>query len=215
MLKECPLRPLSDISDADSTKNNRTKEETEPNCTLVVDKLNTSIDDDVTECKCNSTNRCSSLDLKECTCTCPSMSIINQTNENSKEYASIKERHMSIDSARDSGIGDNSNFTDLETKYDEEDSKNETTENKKVLNVYESASSSDLRGLWQPKVKKSLADRLAENSFHLVPPSRYIFPGAEVFYDPDESFHCQDDEEEEDGDGSSLDSSESDSELNV
>lgn len=119
---------------------------------------------------------------------------------------SFKERHISIDSARDSGIGDNSNFTDLE-----QDSK-ETTFSLNIT-AHETASCSfkksadecdmrkkttdteqkqNMRGFWQPKVKRSLADRLPPNSFHLMPPSRYVFPGAEVYYDPDEKSSSDD-----------------------
>lgn len=201
-LKELPLLPLEKPQQDDDSMNN---DETEPNCTLLDDKLN-SIDNNDVVCKCNtaqSTNTTSSLDDKECVCKCPSMSIITSKE---REFGSIKERHMSIDSARDSGIGENSNFTDLETNDD-----TKMDDNKKELNVYESASTTDLRGLWQPKVKKSLADRLAPNSFHLIPPSRYIFPGAEVFYDPDESFHCPDDDDDDDEDDEELEEEENDS----
>lgn len=113
----------------------------------------------------------------------------------------IKERHISIDSARDSGIGENSNFTDLETE-----SKEGTTFNidlsvsdSSCVKKSDTAScfddkSQDLRGYWQPKIKRSLADRLPPHSFHLLPPSRYIFPGAEVYYDPDEKSSCHDED---------------------
>ncbi|KAJ8919627.1 hypothetical protein NQ315_006153 [Exocentrus adspersus] len=121
----------------------------------------------------------------------------------------IKERHISIDSARDSGIGDNSNFTDLEAKYDDTSDDDQHKENtsfhlelvnnpsssesyiKESQSFEERSDADDMRGYWQPKLKKSLADRLPRNSFHLIPPSRYIFPGAEVFYDPDEKLHYE------------------------
>lgn len=50
-----------------------------------------------------------------------------------------------------------------------------------------------MRDFWEPKLKRSLESRLPENSYYLVPPSRYIFPGAEVFYDPDENYTFSDD----------------------
>lgn len=88
-----------------------------------------------------------------------------------------KERHMSVDSARDSGIGENSNFTDVDTcKFESADESNDCR------------SVPDL-GLWEPKRKCNLADRLPPDSFYLVPPSRYVFPGAEIFYDPDEKYN--------------------------
>lgn len=88
---------------------------------------------------------------------------------------SVKERHISIDSARDSGIGDSSNLPDNITSKNDEDSYDH--------------SHVGMGNYWQPKVKLSLVDRLPDNSYYLVPPNRYIFPGAEVYYDPDESFY--------------------------
>lgn len=111
---------------------------------------------------------------------------------------------MSIDSARDSGIGENSNFTDLETENSKEGNISFTidiTSNDGASCSFKKSEpcfdekSRDMRGYWQPKVKRSLADRLPHNTFHLVSPSRYIFPGAEVFYDPDEKSSCLDEDE--------------------
>nr|CAH7760117.1 unnamed protein product [Callosobruchus chinensis] len=136
---------------------------------------------------------------------------------------SKKERHMSIDSARDSGIGENSNFTDrCEESSDETEGATSSSSRRFELdseshvmtssdsmlqdNNSQSTTPTDLRGYWQPKVKRSLADRLPHNAFHLVPPSRYIFPGAEVFYDPDEKLHYEMD------DASSFDDDDSDRE---
>lgn len=101
----------------------------------------------------------------------------------SMEIKSAKERHISIDSARDSGIGENSNFTDMD-KFEVSDSQEScsTHFNPEV----ESDSASDLRGYWQPKIKKNMGDRLPPKSYYLMPPSKYLFPGAEVFYDPHE-----------------------------
>ncbi|KAJ8972478.1 hypothetical protein NQ314_000171 [Rhamnusium bicolor] len=224
---------LTNISEKDS-------KETEPNCT-VNDKLKSYKTEEI-QCKCNISTKSSSLivekDIESNNCTCHvnfNKSIINKENEINLnlDIKSVKERHMSIDSARDSGIGDNSNFTDLETKYDDmsdensdENQKQEEGSNfhlelinnpqntssssesyiKESQSFEGSSSTSDLRGYWQPKVKKSLADRLPPNSFHLIPPSRYIFPGAEVFYDPDEKLHYE-------GDSSTSDTSESESET--
>lgn len=170
----------------------------------------------------NSSTKCSSLAVEKynnidsnCVMSChenyKQMSIISKQSDgggggggedvNSLDLVTVKERHMSIDSARDSGIGDNSNFADLETKFD--DTSDENTDDNPTnadggccrgnqsggVNCFESAtSSSDLKGYWQPKIKKSLADRLPPNTFYLVKPNRYIFPGAEVFYDPDEKY---------------------------
>ncbi|XP_060521146.1 NAD-dependent protein deacetylase sirtuin-1 [Cylas formicarius] len=127
-------------------------------------------------------------------CSCNTSIIENP--EEIVEGKCSKERHMSIDSARDSGIGDNSNFADLESESKEASTfQLELAINDSQCGGYkkEAACSSDMRGFWQPKVKQSLADRLPDNSFHLVPPSRYIFPGAEVYYDPDEKSSCRDD----------------------
>lgn len=90
--------------------------------------------------------------------------------------STIKERHISVDSARDSGIGEGSNLPDGCLS-----AKNEDT----------------MKNLWEPKVKHSLAERLPKHKYYLVPPSRYIFPGAEVYYDPDEKYGYSDEEEEE------------------
>lgn len=138
-------------------------------------------------------------------------SVPEEEISDSMELKSIKERHMSIDSARDSGIGENSNFTDVE-KFEVLDEINERTSDTQEscpLNKNQTetsdTSTSDLRGYWLPKIKKNMADRLPRNSFYLVPPSRYIFPGAEIFYDPNEKYTYFDDT-------SSSDSSESESE---
>lgn len=201
-----------------------------------------SVEKSTATCSCNcatnlSTNPSSSTQLKNiCTCT-NSVSIMNkETNElgvNSNDIKNIKERHMSIDSARDSGIGDNSNFTDIDTpKFDDEshgDIKNidlssrtlEISDDQITLNVSNdgrcdsdeppqnmqetSINEPDMRGFWQPKQKRSITDLLPENSFYLIHPSRYIFPGAELYIDPDEKVNYFD--------NSSSDSSDSESET--
>uniref|UniRef100_A0A6P7GF80 protein acetyllysine N-acetyltransferase n=1 Tax=Diabrotica virgifera virgifera TaxID=50390 RepID=A0A6P7GF80_DIAVI len=123
-------------------------------------------------CICKSTNSSSlSADVTtETQCLCFTYKSINDSELESK---SGKERHMSIDSAKDSGIGENSNFTD---KYESDENGEEKSATSFCLEICNDSStssegfrksSSDLRGYWQPKVKKSLADRLPENSFHL------------------------------------------------
>ncbi|KAL1518258.1 hypothetical protein ABEB36_001906 [Hypothenemus hampei] len=163
----------------------------------------------------------------QCTCTLSSSSS-STCNCQASDLSKLKERHVSIDSAKDSGIGENSNFADL----DQDSVKEEVGCNVATpvttfssLRIAADAASSvktsknhvdddgmeddeNMRGYWQPKVKKSLAHRLPPNSFHLVPPSRYIFPGAEVYYDPDDkssfvSVAGEDDEDEEEGCSSS------------
>lgn len=167
-------------------------------------------------CCCQNSTKSSSLSLdnklESNSCKCH-VSVNKSINSNgSEEYVdikSVKERHISIDSARDSGIGENSNFTDnLDENNDIfpiENGRNSSNSECYTKGAQSSKKFSDLRGYWQPKVKKSLADRLPENSFHLVPPNRYIFPGAEVYYDPDEKLHYE-------GDSSSSSSSDIDSE---
>lgn len=166
------------------------------------------------QCSCLNSTKFSSLtveDLESVNCKCHSKSI----KESNLDVKVVKERHISIDSARDSGIGENSNFAD---KYDDtSDEDGVEKSNTFHLNLPASSSSnclresqterySDLRGYWQPKLKRSLAERLPNNSFHLIPPSRYIFPGAEVFYDPDEKLHYE-------VDSSSSDSSDIESDV--
>lgn len=154
-----------------------------------------------------------------------SMSIISSDKQTALGSAedhvtkSIKERHISIDSAKDSGIGENSNFTDIDTsKFDEESKQTESGESESIspengnristetetdtetlLNA--DSSEADMRGLWQPKQKRSITERLPEKSFYLIQPSRYIFPGAELYIDPDEKVNYFD---------STTDSSDSD-----
>lgn len=191
-------------------------EETEPNC--IENVTNCGLEEN--SCCCRNSTKCSSLNIENklesncCKCHVSlKKSIKNNTTEVNLDLKYVKERHISIDSARDSGIGENSNFADtLDENNEEKDSfhmdngRNPSTSEGFVKDGNSSKRFSDLRGYWQPKVKKSLADRLPPNSFHLIPPSRYIFPGAEVFYDPDEKLHYE-------GDSSSSSSSDIDSET--
>lgn len=111
----------------------------------------------------------------------------NEETVNNDDVKKMKERHISVDSAKDSGIGEGSNLTD----------------------GYSLGKNEHMGNLWEPKIKHSLASRLPKNMYYLVRPSRYIFPGAEVFYDPDEKYGFSDDD---DDDSSESDISESDSE---
>ncbi|RZC33455.1 NAD-dependent histone deacetylase Sir2, partial [Asbolus verrucosus] len=220
MLQEAShLLPLEEIS-SEMTLNIRNDEccnnddsvkiQTEPNCTE--NKLEK--DREPCICKCNASTKSSSLTVAkdiDCNCMCSvnynkQTSIINKQSlldtelVNSLDVKTVKERHMSVDSARDSGIGDNSNFTDLETKYDDTSDENpeigdygtcrvskESFHNTSEKNVrpqftnisddtlseehkmnatcFESTSTSDLKGFWQPKIKKSLADRQVDIFF--------------------------------------------------
>lgn len=147
-------------------------------------------------------------------------SINSKTVKELDKANCIKERHISIDSARDSGIGENSNFTDIDTlKFDEENGENKNLEESESLEpnisnvtdsesieaVQSNESSEVMKGYWQPKQKRSITERLPEKSFYLIHPSRYIFPGAELYIDPDEKVNYFD--------NSSSDSSDSDSET--
>ncbi|KAK3868948.1 hypothetical protein Pcinc_025697 [Petrolisthes cinctipes] len=43
-----------------------------------------------------------------------------------------------------------------------------------------------LRACWAPKIKETVASRLPDNMFLYTGSHKYIFPGAEVYYDPDD-----------------------------
>ncbi|XP_017798056.1 PREDICTED: NAD-dependent protein deacetylase sirtuin-1-like, partial [Habropoda laboriosa] len=87
----------------------------------------------------------------------------------------FKPRQVSIDSALDSGIGDSCNSVDSrEGKNNKEELKSRRLD----------------QHCWQPKVRKSLAVRLPENSYYQLALGKYIFPGAEVYSDPEEYDHC-------------------------
>ncbi|KAL7643314.1 UNVERIFIED_CONTAM: hypothetical protein RMT77_006606 [Armadillidium vulgare] len=60
-----------------------------------------------------------------------------------------------------------------------------------------------LRACWAPKVKESMAARLPDGKFLFCGGHRYVFPGAEVYYDPD-------DDEDDDDDSKSSQQSDSD-----
>lgn len=45
-----------------------------------------------------------------------------------------------------------------------------------------------LRACWAPKIRETMASRLPDNTFLYTGTHKYIFPGAEVYYDPDDEF---------------------------
>ncbi|XP_034938806.1 NAD-dependent protein deacetylase sirtuin-1 [Chelonus insularis] len=89
------------------------------------------------------------------------------------DKSSGKSRHVSIDSAIDSGIGDSCNSVD-------------SSEDKGPLGHEESKRHDLERHCWQSEIKESLASRLPENSYYQVAPGKYIFPGAEIYFDSDD-----------------------------
>ncbi|XP_046980775.1 NAD-dependent protein deacetylase sirtuin-1 isoform X1 [Schistocerca americana] len=97
--------------------------------------------------------------------------------------SSISCRHMSVDSTRDSGIGDGCSSIASGVMNKERhmslDSCDEHQKSEDNLDM--------LRSCWEPKIRESLATRLPDNSYYFVHPNRYIFPGAEVLYDPDDT----------------------------
>ena len=104
----------------------------------------------------------------------PSLLSDEDLVENDK--ISSKARHVSIDSAIDSGIGDSCNSVDSHEKLEAENSE------MKVDKLE--------RRCWQPKIKASLAARLPENSYYQISSGKYIFPGAEVYFEPEEYDRC-------------------------
>ncbi|CAD6226456.1 GSCOCG00005833001-RA-CDS [Cotesia congregata] len=86
-----------------------------------------------------------------------------------------KPRHISIDSAIDSGLGDSCNSVDSSDEKgttDQEDSKRHNLQ----------------RHCWQPEVKESLASRLPENTYYQVSSGKYIFTGAEIYIEPPDDY---------------------------
>ncbi|KAG8036403.1 hypothetical protein G9C98_003725 [Cotesia typhae] len=84
-----------------------------------------------------------------------------------------KPRHISIDSAIDSGLGDSCNSVDSSDEKgttDQDDSKRHNLQ----------------RHCWQPEVKESLASRLPENTYYQVSSGKYIFTGAEIYIESDD-----------------------------
>nr|XP_018901147.1 PREDICTED: NAD-dependent protein deacetylase sirtuin-1 [Bemisia tabaci] len=85
----------------------------------------------------------------------------------------VVQRHMSLDSTRDSGIGDGSNSSHSATtdRHMSVDSHSPDTE--PISN----------ESSWE-REKISVAARLPENTYFMLKQGRYIFPGAEVYSNP-------------------------------
>merc|ERR1711953_1259622 len=70
----------------------------------------------------------------------------------------------------------------------EEKSSTETEEkNENVPLPTSSPSDEELAKMWQPKTRQSIAQRHKPNEYFYVDPNRYVFPGAEVYDNDDES----------------------------
>ncbi|XP_046631296.1 NAD-dependent protein deacetylase sirtuin-1-like [Daphnia pulicaria] len=67
----------------------------------------------------------------------------------------------------------------------------------------------DMTGWWEPRIKVNLADQLPENTYLTVQPGRYLFPGAELFYDPDEEVESDSDSSSDSSDSSGIDGGDS------
>merc|ERR1719334_3078267 len=66
-----------------------------------------------------------------------------------------------------------------------------------------------MAAIWKPR-NLSIASQLKDNSYYFKPPSRYIFPGAEVYErSPDDDDDDEDGADDSDSDSSSSGSSES------
>ncbi|XP_066594614.1 NAD-dependent protein deacetylase sirtuin-1 isoform X2 [Prorops nasuta] len=119
----------------------------------------------------------------------------------SSDKTGFKPRQASIDSAMDSGIGDSCN------SVDSTEEKNEVRDSKQC--------NLDRIG-WQNKIKESLAIRLPENAYYQLTTGRYIFPGAEVYSDPEDFDQCSlsanSDSSESDSDSSLGDEEDDDEE---
>ncbi|KAK7869073.1 hypothetical protein R5R35_000792 [Gryllus longicercus] len=106
--------------------------------------------------------------------------------------ASVNNRQLSVDSMRDSGIGDGTNSVDSSASCGA--SPMASKEHHMSVDSSDEAPKCEddieaLRACWQPKIRESLASRLPEDSYYFMQPNTYIFPGAEVFYDPDDTEH--------------------------
>ncbi|XP_076296180.1 sirtuin 1 isoform X2 [Lasioglossum baleicum] len=89
----------------------------------------------------------------------------------------FKPRQASIDSALDSGLGDSCNSVD--SREDKNDDRKKEFKNGRLGRHY-----------WQSKLRESLATRLPENSYYQLTPGKYIFPGAEVYSEPEDYDQC-------------------------
>lgn len=136
----------------------------------------------------SSRDECSSFHRSLEICSMDSSSTTNDNQivpENKNADDTCKERHMSIDSAGDSGIGDGSNSVDG------------TSINSRVLLEDTSRKQKAIYKL------KCIADLLPSQTFYLDPPSRYIFPGAEVCCDEWDNSDLEDSGSSEDSDSES------------
>ncbi|KAG5330815.1 SIRT1 deacetylase, partial [Acromyrmex heyeri] len=98
---------------------------------------------------------------------------LDATTESDKTIP--KPRQASVDSVLDSGIGDSCNSIDsTEEKFHITELKNRRLE----------------RHCWQSKIRESLATRLPENSYYQLAAGRYIFPGAEIYSEPEQYDQC-------------------------
>ncbi|XP_044011128.1 NAD-dependent histone deacetylase sirtuin-1 isoform X2 [Aphidius gifuensis] len=95
--------------------------------------------------------------------------VINDDEQIDNDKLNIKARHASIDSAIDSGIGDSCNSVDSRDDKD---------------------GTADLERRWQTDMKESLASRLPDNTYYQVSPGKYIFPGAEIYFEPEDFEQC-------------------------
>ncbi|XP_071439884.1 NAD-dependent protein deacetylase sirtuin-1 [Hetaerina americana] len=120
----------------------------------------------------------------------------------------IRDRHASLDST--------GSVRSTESSEDGvSNAGNETETYETPATTSEPSMSEDrlMMNCWQPKVRESLAARLQENSYYHLLPNRYIFPGAEIYYDPDDeqsSDSCDSDNDNDRGENSSGDEEEED-----
>ncbi|KAJ9584477.1 hypothetical protein L9F63_021171 [Diploptera punctata] len=137
------------------------------------DSLQMSIDSGMDDHNSNMDSK--SSEVVDSTTDCIPVGNVSERNpgvsSTGSSCGSVVHRHMSVDSMRDSGIGDGSNSVG--------NSRDDQPKSEDDLEA--------LRACWQPKIRESLAARLPENSYYLFTPNRYIFPGAEVYYDPDDN----------------------------
>merc|ERR1711988_1356518 len=75
----------------------------------------------------------------------------------------------------------------LENIHEEKSSTETEEKNENVPLPTSSPSNEELAKMWQPKTRQSIAQRLKPNEYFYVEPNRYVFPGAEVYDNDDES----------------------------
>ncbi|XP_046392841.1 NAD-dependent protein deacetylase sirtuin-1 [Ischnura elegans] len=106
--------------------------------------------------------------------------LTKEENGDPNRSRCIRDRHASLDST--------GSARSTESSDDGVSNAGNETESYEAPSNHSGPSGNDdaLMNCWQPKIRESLASRLQENSFYHLQPNRYIFPGAEVYYDPDE-----------------------------